>query len=162
MILVRERRTDARALNADRGGSGTVPWHLVGAWTTDVTTVDANAVCSGPAVPSAFAQQVLGLKCPRDWHPEGGQPISAGACKAAIAFVEDVLARRDTLPLPLASPDLRGQVALTWRLDDRSFTVLFPSDRSHKMGYHSEGPGFRYEKGTGSREDIIQRVLALP
>lgn len=117
---------------------------------------------NGPAsLPDEFRDRILGLERRYNWDGAGARAVCKSACKAAVQFLEWARAHRPDLSLPRPSPSPRGGVMLTWRSGERHLTVRFSSGEIDPLPYEWEGPDYDYGSGTGSREEVLARILAL-
>jgi hypothetical protein len=111
------------------------------------------------AIPADYRQRILSLRRRRNWDGEGALPITAAACRAALAFVEKLLLRKSGLPLPRVSPSVHGAVSLYWRNGEEHLIARLGSADPNRVDLHWEGAPGRYQDLSCDRDGAVDRVL---
>ena len=109
-------------------------------------------------VPEGKRKEIFACQTEDDWDDEGAVGITFQACESAAQFLEEVLGRDSSIPMPRISPSVFGSVTLHWRKDGKHLIVR-PSSDPNLAYYRQEEPDSISSYGDESREQVIQCVL---
>jgi len=121
----------------------------------------ATRLDAEPAAWQEFGAGVLALRRPWNWDGARSRAIRASACRAAVAFAREAVAVRPDLGLPRLSGSYRGAVSLTWDAPQESLTVFVRTADLGRVEYHWETLAYDYGGGTGTRQDVLERLIRL-
>ena len=108
-------------------------------------------------VPEAVRQEILDCQMEEGWDLEDADAISAETCRSAIEFLEALLKKNPTMPLPLISPSVFGSITFEWNINGAHVsTRIFPDREIFYMSEEGEG---KRSHGNESRQQAITRVL---
>jgi hypothetical protein len=116
---------------------------------------------SARPLPEEFRARLLSLRRRGNWNGEGALPVTTGACRAALKFIEAARSREPDLPLPRLAPSVRGAVSLSWKNEHEHLVVSIPSDDPRSVLLHWEGPGGCFENRTVPVDAAVDDVLAF-
>lgn len=111
-------------------------------------------------VPEATRERILACQREEDWDEEGGMGITESSCKASVRFLEDVLERKEALPMPRISASAFGAVTFQWRNGNEHLIIRVFSDTG-LVFHHSEVIGEFRDVGEEPRSEAVERVLRL-
>lgn len=105
--------------------------------------------------------KIMGMARPARWNGPGSRAIRKSACGAAIDFVHAVERQTVGIPLPRVGPSQLGGIALQWRFGNVHYMIRVASDDPDHLYFQREGPGFKHDSGTISRDRAIADMVAL-
>jgi hypothetical protein len=116
---------------------------------------------SAPKLPEEYRARLLSLRRRHNWDGQGARAVTAGACLAAVKFVEAARCRQPDVPLPRPAPSVRGAVSLYWRTENEHLVASIASNDLASVLLHWEGPDGRSENRTLPMDAAIDDVLAF-
>jgi hypothetical protein len=114
-----------------------------------------------PALPEEYRARLLSLRRRHNWDGEGAKAVTAGACRAALRFIEVARCRQPDLPLPRPAPSVLGAVSLYWKHGNKHLVASLASNDPASVSLHWEGSGGRFENRTLPLDLAIDDVLAF-
>lgn len=109
-------------------------------------------------VPEAVRQRIFDCQTEDNWDDEGATGITWKSCNAALEFLQEVLERDNSIPIPSISPSVYGQVTLHWRNGGKHLIARPSADTDLTFYRFSEAEGVS-SYGDASRNQVMQRVL---
>jgi hypothetical protein len=113
-------------------------------------------IAIAPLIPEPVKQQILKCGTEDDWDDEGAVGITTDLCNVAIDFINAVLNRDASVPIPKVSPSVFGTVTLAWRKMN-SHLIVRPAINSVYYRYEDRRKNSTY--GTEPPQEAILRII---